>query len=104
MIVEAELLRDHVYQQGLFARWKLIDPFAPQRDREPQQENGLDKDYRKFQVRRNGARHPEIIRIRLSPFPKPNQRVNEEDRPPYKQRTHEPVTKLDDVIDLQAMR
>ena len=39
----------------------------------------------------------------LSPFPKTNQDKNKKCRPPDKQRAHEPVTKLEDVIDLQPM-
>ena len=45
-----------------------------------------------------------MIRSRLSPFAKPNQHENKKCRPTNKQRAHEPVTELEDMIDLISMR
>jgi len=44
-----------------------------------------------------------IICSRLAAFPETNQDKNEERRPTNKKRGHEPVTKLEDVIDLISM-
>jgi hypothetical protein len=45
-----------------------------------------------------------VVGNRLSPFPKPNQDENKKRGPTNKQRAHEPVTKLEDVVDLVSMR
>src|SRR5438046_9684370 len=44
-----------------------------------------------------------MIGSRLATLPKPNQDVNEKSRPPAEQGGHEPVTKLNDMIDLIAV-
>src|SRR5436190_16603570 len=55
-------------------------------------------------MRRNSAAHTDMIGNRLATLPKPNQDVNEKSRPPEEQRGHKPVTKLNDMIDLIAVR
>ena len=72
MIIKAELLGDNVDNQRLLARGKLIDALSPQGDCESQKQHGFNQDNGKFQVRRNGARHAEMIRIGLSPFSETN--------------------------------
>src|SRR3954464_8689644 len=54
-------------------------------------------------MRRDMAAHASIIGSRLAALPKPNQHVNKKSRPPDEQGGHEPVTKLNDMIDLIAM-
>ena len=51
MIVETELLRDHVNNQGLFAWRKLIHPLCPKRNRKPEEEDRFDQDDGEFQMR-----------------------------------------------------
>src|SRR6516225_5034739 len=54
-------------------------------------------------MRRDMAAHAGMIGVRLAALPKPKQDVNKKHRPTDEQRRHEPVTKLEDVIDLKAM-
>src|SRR4051794_19399971 len=54
-------------------------------------------------MRRHMAAHTGMIGYRLATLPKPNQDVNKKSRPPDEQRGHEPVTKLNDMIDLIAV-
>src|SRR6266513_4847717 len=51
-------------------------------------------------MRRDMAAHASMIGSRLAALPKPNQDVNKKSRPPDEQGGHEPVTKLNDMIDL----
>src|SRR3954467_3137755 len=54
-------------------------------------------------MRRDMAAHASMIGSRLEALPKPNQDVNKKSRPTDEQGGHEPVTKLNDMIDLIAM-
>src|SRR5262245_34273593 len=54
-------------------------------------------------MRRDMAAHTGMIGIWLAALSKPNQHVNKKRRPPEEQRRHEPVTKLNDMIDLVAV-
>src|SRR3954465_5390980 len=54
-------------------------------------------------MRRDMAAHATMIGSRLAALPKPNQDVEKKPRPPDEQRGHEPVTKLNDMIDLIAV-
>src|SRR5689334_6506565 len=54
-------------------------------------------------MRRDMAAHTGMTGIWLATLPKPNQDVNKKSRPPHEQDAHEPVTKLDDMIDLIAV-
>jgi hypothetical protein len=49
------------------------------------------------------ATYAGMIGVRLATLPKTNQDVNKKSRPPDEQRGHEPVTKLNDMIDLIAV-
>ena len=104
MIIEAELLGDHVDDQRLLAGRKLIHALCPKWDREAKEQHCLDQDDGKFQMRRDAAPHTQMIRTGMPAFPEPNQRKNKKCRPPNKKRTHEPVAELKNVIDLISMR
>jgi len=54
-------------------------------------------------MRRDGASYAMVIRSRLPPFPKANQDKNKKCRPTEKKRAHEPVAKLEDMVDLISM-
>src|SRR5580765_3834904 len=54
-------------------------------------------------MRRDMATHATMIRSRMAALPKPNQDVDKKSRPPDEQHGHEPVTKLNDMIDLIAV-
>src|SRR5438132_1649990 len=103
VIVETELLRHDVNNQRLFAWRKLIHPLCPERNSKPEEEHRFDQHNGKFQMRRYRAAHPGMISGWLPPFPEPNQHENNKRGPADKQRAHEPVTKLDDMVDLITM-
>src|SRR5215471_6540722 len=54
-------------------------------------------------MRRDVAAHASMIGILLATLPKSKQDVNKKRRPPDEQGGHEPVTKLKDMIDLEAV-
>src|SRR4051794_23594755 len=54
-------------------------------------------------MRRHMAAHTGMIGYRLAALAKPQQDVNKKSRPPDEQRGHEPVTKLENMIDLIAV-
>src|SRR6266404_6760487 len=51
----------------------------------------------------NAALDAFVIRDRMLTLPETQEHVNEEDRPTDKERAHEPMAELDDVIDLVAV-
>src|ERR1700692_1998223 len=104
MIIETELLCDDVNKQRVFAWRKLIHASCPKRNSKPEEKHGLNQHNRKFQMRRYWAAHPGMISNGLPCFPEPDQHENKKRGPANKQRAHEPVTKLDDVVDLISMR
>src|SRR5438552_11085782 len=103
VIIETELLRDDVNKQRLFAWRKLIHALCPKWNSEAEEEHSLDQDDGEFQMRRDAAPHTAVIRTRLPALPEPNQHENKKRRPTNKKRGHEPVTKLQDVVDLISM-
>src|SRR4029077_17715077 len=54
-------------------------------------------------MRRDMAAHTTMIGSRLAALPKTNQGGNKKNRPTDQQSGHEPVTKLNDMIDLIAV-
>src|SRR5690348_8374906 len=104
MIIEAELLRDHVDKQCFFTGRELIHTFRPKWNRKTQQEYCLNQDNRKFKMRRDTAGHSLMICRWLSPFSETNYYVNKKCRPPNKKCRHEPMTELEDMIDLISVR
>src|SRR5262249_58993678 len=81
----------------------LLRVFGQKGNREPNEKNRLDQDDRKLKVRRNSTADTIMIRPRLAAFPKTDQDKNEKSGPTGKQRAHEPVRELEDVVDLVAM-
>src|SRR5213080_5076335 len=103
MKIPAELLADDVNEKRLFARRELIYPFCPEWNREPEQQDGFDQDNGEFQMRRDAAFHSLVISSRMPASPEANQNENKEGRPAEKKRAHEPMTKLEDVVDLVSV-
>ena len=101
--IPAKLLANDVDDERFLAWRKLIHLLCPERNRKSKQEYGLDQDNREFQMRRDGAPYTMVIRSRLPPFPEANQDKNKKRRPTEKKRTHEPVAKLEDMVDLISM-
>src|SRR4029453_110409 len=104
MVVEAELLRDDVDNQRLFTWRELINALCPKRNSKAEEEHRFDQYDGEFQMRRDTAPHAGVISTRLTPFPETNQDENKKRRPSNKERAHEPVTKLEDMVDLISMR
>src|SRR5436190_7318722 len=101
--IPAKLLANDVDNERFLARRKLIHTLCPKRNRKSKQEYGLDQDNREFQMRRDAAPHTVVIRGRVPPFPEANQDKNKKRRPTEKKRAHEPVAKLEDMVDLISM-
>src|ERR1700756_3740884 len=104
MIVETELLCDHVDDQRFFARWKLINALRPKGYGEPKKQHRFDQYDGEFQMRRDAAPDSQGVRPGLSPFPEPDQHKDKKRRPSHKQHAHEPVAKFQDMIDLISVR
>src|SRR5205814_64571 len=103
MKIPAELLARNVNKDRVFARWELIHPFCPKWNREAEQQNGFDQNHAKFQMRGDAAFNTSMIGGGMASFPETNQNENEERRPAEKERPHEPVAELEDVVDLIPM-
>ena len=103
MKVPVKLLPNRVDQGRVFVLRERIDPLRPERDGEADQEHGLDQNNRKFQVSRDAAGHTLMVCHRVAAFAKTPENEKEKRRPSEKERAHEPMTELDDVIDLVAM-
>src|SRR5262249_58785825 len=98
-----ELLADPVHKNRAARGGQSVHAFRQKRNRDPDEKNRLDQDDRKLKVRRNSTADTIMIRPRLAAFPKTDQDKNEKSGPTGKQRAHEPVRELEDVVDLVAM-
>src|SRR5439155_26589102 len=103
MKIPAELLADDVNEKRFFARRELIDAFCPEWDGEAKEEDSLDQDNGEFQMRRDAAFHSLVISSRMPASPEANQNENKEGRPAEQKRAHEPMTKLEDVVELVSV-
>ena len=103
MKIPVNLLANGVDQDRVGGVGKLIDPLCPERDSESHQQHRFDEHDRKLQVRRDSTRDPFVVSDRTTTTPKTNQDVNKKRRPPKKKRGHEPMAKLQNVINLVAM-
>src|SRR6476619_1952387 len=103
MKVPVKLLPNCVDQGRVFVLRERIDPLCPERDGEADQEDRLDQNNRKFQVSRDAAGYTVMVCHRVTTFVKTPEDEKEKCRPSEKERAHEPMTELDDVIDLIAM-
>ena len=101
--IPVKLLADGVDHDRVLVLGKLIYSLGPKRDREADEQNGFDQDNGKFQVRGDAALDALVVRDRMPALAEAHQDVNEKDRPADKQRGHEPMAELDDVIDLVAV-
>ena len=103
MKIPVKLLADRVDENRVLGLGKLIHPLGPKRNRKPDEQHGLDEDDGKFQVRRDATLDAFVVGDRMFAFAETQQDINEKDRPAEKERAHEPVAELDDVIDLVAV-
>ncbi len=103
MKIPGKLLTDRVDENRILVLRKLIHSLRPKRNREADEQDGFDQHDGKFQMRGNAALHSFVIGDRMLAFPEAQEHVNEESRPADKERAHEPMAELDDVIDLVAV-
>src|ERR1700686_1188234 len=103
MKIPVKLLADRVDKNRVLGLGKLIHPLGPKRNGKPHEQDGLDEDDGKFQVRGDATLDAFVIGDGMFPFAETHKDINEEDRPTEKERAHEPVAELDDVIDLVAV-
>src|SRR4051812_23924615 len=100
MKVPVKLLTDGVNKNCVLVARKFIYALGPQRDSEANEQNRFDEHDGKFQMRRDSTLHPFVVSGTMATVVKANENKNKVTRPTHEQRPHEPVTKLDDVIDL----
>src|SRR4051812_7701202 len=103
MKIPVELLANGMDDDRILVFRKLVYPFRPERDGEPNEENGFDEDHRKFEVGRNAAFDSLMIGHRMPALTEPHEDIHKESGPAHKERAHEPVAELDNVIDLKTM-
>ena len=103
MEIPAKLLTDRVHENRVLVFGKLIHSLRPKRNGETDEQDGFNQHDGKFQMRGNAALHAFVIGDRMLAFAEAQEHVNEENRPTDKERAHEPMAELDDVIDLVAV-
>src|SRR5436853_7297437 len=103
MKIPVELLADNVNENRVFAGWKFVHSFCPERNGKSEQQDCFDQNDGKLQVSRDAAAHAVIIGTGMPALAKPNQDENEKGRPTDEKRAHEPVGKFEDMIDLVTM-
>src|ERR1043166_4236884 len=103
MEIPIELLAHGMDDDGIFVFRKLVYPLGPKRDGESNEQHRLDEDHREFQVSGDSALNPLVIGNRVAAFAETHQDIDKESRPADKERAHEPMAELDDVIDLKNM-
>ena len=103
MEIPIELLTDGVNKDRVLVSGKFVHAFRPKRHSKADEQDRFDQDDGKLQMRRDAAFHTLMVGLTMPTLVKANENKNEIGRPPNKERAHEPVTKLDDVIDLVAV-
>ena len=81
----------------------MIDSLRPERNRKADEQDRFDQDDGEFEVSRDPALHAFMIGDRMAALPETEQNINEKCGPSDKERAHEPMGELDDVIDLVAV-
>src|SRR2546428_11778156 len=103
MKVPVKLLTNSVDENHVFRRRKFVHPLRPKWKREAEQKYRFDQDNGEFQVRRNPTAHAGVVSVRMTTFAETDQNKNEKRRPTKEKRAHEPMSELEDVIDLIAV-
>src|SRR5438270_6935014 len=103
MEIPVKLLPDGVDEHRVFRLGEVVDVFAPERNREADEQHNVDENNGKLEVSRNRARDALVVRAWIATLVKTNQDVGEKREPADEERGHEPMRELDDVIDLVAM-
>ena len=98
-----KLLPNSVDQDSVPSVWKLIDALGPQRHGKANQQDGFNQNNREFQVRGNSAGYTIVIGHGMATAMITNEALQKKGYPTDKERAHEPMAKLDDVIDLVAV-
>lgn len=105
MKIPGKLLADCANVQGLRLIRELLrgDAFTPQRQCESEQQYRFNQHDTELKVGGRFAFYAMIVRAGIPPLMKPHQRVEKKNRPPEKKQDHEPMAKLEHVIDEISM-
>src|SRR5262249_13772257 len=98
-----KLLADYMNQNRVLTGRKFVYPFSPKRDGEANKQHGFNEDAGEFQVRGDRTAHAVMISFRMAALVETEQDKNEKSGPTDKERAHEPMRELENVIDLVAM-
>src|SRR3954447_15802259 len=99
MIGPIELLADNVHKERVVRVGKLIHSFGPKRNREAEKKHRFDQDHGKFEVSGDTRFHTLMVGNRVPAFSKSDEHINEVAEPSDKQRGHEPMTELENMVD-----
>src|SRR5205085_6464847 len=95
-----KLLTNGVNKNGIARFGKLIYPFCPERHGKADEQHSLNQDDGKFQVRRDPTGHAFVIGHGMAAAMITKEDEQKKGQPSNEESGHEPVTKLQDVIDL----
>src|SRR5438309_1635180 len=98
-----KLLPDRMDNDGIAGFGKLIHALGPQRHSEANEEHGFNQDHREFQMGGNAARYTFVIGHGMAAAVITKEHINKESKPTDEEGAHEPMAKLDDMIDLIAV-
>src|SRR5689334_16462414 len=98
-----KLLTNGVNKNGITRFGKLIHSFCPERHGKTDEQHSFNQVNGKFQVGRDAAGHAFVIGHGMAATMITDEDIQKEDQPPDEESAHEPVTKLEDVIDLVAV-
>ena len=98
-----KLLPDRVDKDGIAGFGKLIYALRPERHGKANEEHGFNQDHREFQMGGNAACYTFVIGHGMAAAVITEEYVNKETKPTDEKCAHEPMAKLDDMIDLIAV-
>src|SRR5207244_12527208 len=98
-----KLLPDRMDKDGIPGFGKWIHALGPQRHSEANEEHGFNQDHGEFQMGGNTAGYSFVIGHGMAGAMITNEAIEEKGQPTDEKRAHEPMAKLDDMIDLVAV-
>src|SRR5947207_12432493 len=98
-----KLLPNRMDKDGIAGFGKLIHALGPQRHSEANEEHGFNQDHGEFQMGGNAARHAFVIGHGMTATVITNEAIQKKGYPTDKERAHEPMAKLEHVIELLAL-
>src|SRR3954470_5902143 len=98
-----ELLPHGVDKNGIARFGKLVHAFCPERHGKANEQDGFNQDDGEFQVSGNAAGDAFVIGYGMPATMITKENIKKKNRPTDEERSHEPMAKLQDVIDLVAV-